>query len=381
MKFAFGLLSFLLVATVNATNDSNSPDDPADAVDIPVEVDVECPGVDFFKLSLPTAAFASKTLQETYNKVHQDIDGGDSFLSKIHFDHAFKKKGKRPKVDSDFEDDGDLLGQVATFAAGNGLRGSVDTEDGELVGAFRYWGSWMGNWGCRLCPYLLSNSGGVAVHAWEMAFVEAILESGHKQFDKIKTCTITIAPAPHAVVTHEEDPVELSVKKADDDQEEEDDVVQMSVEIDAGCDGIDYHKLTIEALGFASKALQETYNKVHQDLDGGDSFLSKTHFDHAFKKKGKRPLVAEELGEMDEDELGSWTKYWGSWMGNWGCRLCPDDAAVLGAGGIAVRAWEAEFTATLASSKHKEFSQAKNCNIDIFDKPVVADTATPLASA
>ena len=351
MKLALTL--FFLFALAAASN----PDDPADAVNIPVEVDVECPGVDFAKLSLPTAAFASKALQETYNKVQQDVDGGDSFLSKIHFDHAFKKKGKRPKFDSGLEEDGELV-----------------------VGATRYWGSWMGNWGCRLCPYLLSSSDGIAVQAWEMAFVAAILESDHKQFDKVKTCTITIAPSPQGVATIKEEPVELSVKQVDDN-EDEDDVVQMGVEVDAECDGIDYSKVTIEALGFASKALQDSYNEVQQDLNGGDSFLSKIHFDHVFKKKKKYQMqvaTTELRGSAkpgdDEGALAWGTRYWGSWMGNWGCRLCPDNYVgfdVLGGSGIELRAWEAEFTAKMASSKHEEFANAKSCSIDIFSKEAV----------
>jgi hypothetical protein len=51
------------------------------------------------------------------------------------------------------------------------------------------------------------------------------------------------------------------------------------ISIDVFCKGVNWKGLTIQEDDFSAKALMESYNTVHQELDGGDNFLSKVHFE------------------------------------------------------------------------------------------------------
>jgi hypothetical protein len=57
--------------------------------------------------------------------------------------------------------------------------------------------------------------------------------------------------------------------------------------------GVDWKGLTIEEDNFSAVALMESYNKVHQDLDGGDKFLSKVNFEG----------ISMGLGDSAEDDV------------------------------------------------------------------------------
>jgi hypothetical protein len=47
------------------------------------------------------------------------------------------------------------------------------------------------------------------------------------------------------------------------------------VEINANCQGVKWNKLSLEEDNFSAKAVMDSYNTVHQRLDGGDWHLAK----------------------------------------------------------------------------------------------------------
>ena len=297
-----------------------------DTTDTPVAILASCKGVDFAKLSIKADGFSAHMLQESYNKVHEETDNGDSFLTDLHFDHASKKKG-------------------------------------ETLGWYS-WGSYYGGWHCNLCPPdddgtagMLSGSG-AALRAWEAEFAAGLVRSKHEEFGKVKTCEIKIMPKPAYLET-------LAAEASVQDEEEETDT---PVAVLATCDGVDFSKLSIKADGFSAKVLRNSYNKVHEETDNGDSYLTDLHFDHASKKR--------------ENTLGWYS--WGSYYGGWHCNLCPPDddgtASMVSGSGSALRAWEAEFAAGLVRSKHEEFGKVKTCEIKIMPKPAYLATLAAEAS-
>jgi hypothetical protein len=51
----------------------------------PVSISVSCKGIDFKSLSAAEDDYSATVLMEAYNKAHQVLDGGDKFLSNVHF--------------------------------------------------------------------------------------------------------------------------------------------------------------------------------------------------------------------------------------------------------------------------------------------------------
>ena len=311
MHLNLGLLTLLSAA-------NKAPMVTEDTTDTPVVVVASCEGVDFSKLSIKADGFSAHVLQNSYNKVHEETDNGDSFLTDLHFDHASKRKRET------------------------------------LTSSSSYAGSFYGGWHCNLCPPdddgMMVSGSGAALRAWEAEFAAGLIGSQHDEFAKVKTCEIKIMPKPayFAAVQHVEEPVE-----------DEDDDTETPVVIEVTCDGDDFSKLSIKADGFSAQILQNTYNKVHEDTDNGDSYITGLHFDHASKKK--------------HGGVSLTSKYAGSFYGGWHCNLCPPDddgaAGMVTGSGAALRAWEAEFAGGLVGSKHEEFSSVKTCEIKIMPKP------------
>jgi hypothetical protein len=307
-----------------------------------VEIDIDCKGVHFDKLSLKALGYSSLALQESYNKVHNETDNGDGFLVHTHFDHVSKK---------------------------------TDIAEGELGMLGKYRPTvYIGGWGCNFCPedddssFLMVGDSGVALHAWESELTSAFVASPHKELAKAKSCKILAKVRPEAMV---ESGVEAAiVSKKPKKHSEEDALFKVDIGID--CKGVHFDKLSLKALGFSSTALQESYNTVHEETDNGDSFLVGTHFDHVSKKADASGLRG--MLDVAEGELGMLGKYRPTvYIGGWGCNFCPEDDdssfLMVGGSGVALRAWESAFATALKESPHKELAKAKSCKILAKAKP------------
>jgi hypothetical protein len=317
MKFTVAIIALLsAVHAKHATKAIRQSDD-----DTPVVVEVMCDGVGAL-ISLKAEGFASQALEATYNKVHEATDNGDAYLANLHFDHSEKKKHDGP----------------------------LDVESG--------WGGWYANWyrggwGCRFCPndddasFSMLGDSGTALRAWEAEYASALLQSQHDEFAKVKTCQIKISAARVPVVA-----VAAPVVKEDTQDD-------TPVVVEVMCDGVGA-LVSMKAEGYASQALEATYNKVHEATDNGDAYLANLHFDHSEKKKRDGPLSLR-------SGWGGWYANW--YRGGWGCRFCPndDDASfsMLGDSGTALRAWEIDYASALLQSKHEEFAKVKTCQIKI----------------
>ena len=167
MKFA--LATFLSLASVSALNVNE--DLPTKVLkiheeateflsaDTPVNINVDCTGLNMNKLSLANDVLVSHVLEDTYNKVHKDAD--DSQLTNVMF-HA-DRFGKN----------------VGRWSRGGG--------------------SWTGDYGCTLCKdddgMMRFSSAGALHKAWETELTSALLASGHKAFRNVKSCSINMSAA------------------------------------------------------------------------------------------------------------------------------------------------------------------------------------------
>jgi hypothetical protein len=311
-----------------------------------VEIDIDCKGVHFDKLSLKALGYSSKALQDSYNKVHKETDNADGFLVHTHFDHVSKK---------------------------------THVAEGELGMLGKYRPTvYIGGWGCNFCPedddssFLMVGDSGVALHAWESELTSAFVASPHKELAKAKSCKIKAKVRPEAMVESGIETALVSKKHSEED-------AIFKVEIDIDCKGIHFDKLSLKALGFSSTALQESYNTVHEETDNGDSFLVGTHFDHGPKKTDASGLRG--MLDVAEGELGMLGKYRPTvYIGGWGCNFCPEDDdssfLMVGGSGVALHAWESAFATALKESPHKELSKAKSCKILAKAKPSAVLLAT-----
>jgi hypothetical protein len=68
------------------------------------------------------------------------------------------------------------------------------------------------------------------------------------------------------------------------------------VSIDVYCKGVDWKSLTAKEDDASAEILMQAYNLVHQQLDGGDKYLAKVHF------QGLNMESAEDDEEYDDDD-------------------------------------------------------------------------------
>jgi hypothetical protein len=141
----------------------------ANEVEVPTEsvnLEVNCKGVDFSKLSATENTGVGILLEETYEQVHGDAGMADSQLTNI----------------------------VYTTTGDWGCRLCPDDDATALHG------TWTGDWGCRLCPndddasaFFSVGGMGAALKAWENKFESALQKTQHASFTKAGQCLIRTA--------------------------------------------------------------------------------------------------------------------------------------------------------------------------------------------
>lgn len=281
----------------------------------PIAIGLQCANVPMNHLSDHAHQIVAQALQDAYPTALND-DG--SFVANVRFDRSHATK-----------------------------------ED-----ALKWNGTW--NWGCRLCPndddttsmapvgaYAADFGGDVSpagLQAWESTLTSMFRSTGLPELEHARGCHISLY----------------------DQKDEEETMTDVSIAV--RCDGVDVSAL---GAGISARALEVSYNKVHEAFNGGDNSLSGLHFDQTHATK--------------EAKL----KWNGTW--NWGCRLCPnDDDVMVGTAPVAeflgkigcsfcdpednilltddaaLRAWEAEYTAALLETQSEAFANIQDCMIAII---------------
>ena len=103
---------------------------------------------------------------------------------------------------------------------------------------------------CRLCGGDDATAGLVDASkrkAWESLFAASISSGPHAAFKGASQCSIKVR-SNDAVVLESNVPV--------------------GVEVDVHCDNVNFADLSVRGIAASSKALKETYNSIHQALDG-----------------------------------------------------------------------------------------------------------------
>ena len=295
----------------------------------PIAIGLQCGNIRMDQLSGHAKQVVAQALVDSYKNSYALRDNNDSFLTAVHFDQSHATKE-----------------------------------------SLKWNGTW--NWGCRLCPNdddstmsapfaaFVAELGCTAcaptsiagVRAWEATFTNVLRATNHAELKKASSCQISL----HDRLLDEEESV-------------------ADVEIGVKCDNTDFTSLGAKASGFSARALEDSYNKVHDVFSGGDSFLAGVYFDGAHSAK-KAVLKWNgtwnwgcRLCPNDDDMLGGDASVVGGYVGQFGCTLCgPGDGKSMLMDETALRAWEAEYTAALLESQYHEFSSAKNCKIDVVAK-------------
>lgn len=260
-------------------------------------------------------------VMDAYNKVHKTSDNGDSVLSGIMWDSS----------------------QVTEeAAAANQLKWGSDD------------GGYSGYLGCELCgpdddaAALFVGTNAATLDAWQTEFA-ATLNEGPAVFQGANKCHIR-----------------MFNKKADDEVNVQAAVVEVAdpvlapVEVDVHCDGVNFDDLSLNEEAFSSKAIRDSYNEVHENLDNADYQLGSVAWDHAIPTT----TIMGMLGWGSDD---------GGYSGYLGCELCgPDDDAAfltMGSDGVALKAWQNLLTTKLNESPFPAFQKADRCKVKMFSKP------------
>jgi hypothetical protein len=191
---------------------------------------------------------------------------------------------------------------------------------------------------------------GVANNAWERAFVAGLASSQSKSFLNVQKCQIRMKPSSEYV---ENPNADIAVK----------------------CKGgPDFSNLNVAQATLVSHALQTSYNKVHTDIDDGDSDLADVFF-HAGTDGGLSDAADTVAVVATTPRRRGYI--WGGWAGDVGCRLCrsDDDAAVMlaGSNGAALTAWENEFVVALLQGSNADFHAVSSCDIKLTPHKKDAD--------
>ncbi|GAX18799.1 hypothetical protein FisN_26Hh099 [Fistulifera solaris] len=289
----------------------------------PIAIGLQCGNVRMDKLSDHAKQVMAQALVDSYKTSYALHDNNDSFLAGVHFDQSHATK--------------ESLKWNGTW--NYGCRLCPNDDDSTMSAPFA---AFVADLGCTAC----APTSVVGVSAWEATLTSILRATNHAELKKANACQISLH-----------------------DRLEEDETVE-HVEIGVKCDNADFASLGAKASGFSSRALEDSYNKVHELLKGGDSFLAGVHFDgaHSPKKAALKWNGTWNYGcrlcPNDDDTLGDASAV-GGYVGELGCALCAPDNSNLRGDDTVVRAWEAEYTAALLESQYAEFNNVKNCKIDI----------------
>ncbi|EEC43321.1 predicted protein [Phaeodactylum tricornutum CCAP 1055/1] len=355
MKFtaACALTLGLLVTQVMADPDPMRTD---------VELELSCKNVKFDRLTLEEQEFSAKILQDTYDAIHLIADNGDQELGNVHFDHPVMN-GRSVKADGDTEE------WVQRWSSING--------------------AYFGGWVCRFCydpddfDETLSAESNKMLGSrktqkeWEKAVTKALKDGPFTTFSRADKCSIDMRAANDLAETV----VQLKVTEEDDPEPSETDI-----EIDVGCKGLDFRKFDLPMAAFSSRALQESFNEVHQLADDDDNMLDHIHFGGALDSTLETNALRRR--KPFRRHTNRWSSVNGAYFGGWICRFCydPDDFDETLEGMVSTsmiekknrkkkkrdssdmhKAWEDRFLAKLLDHPKQVFKSARKCSIDFSD--------------
>lgn len=295
----------------------------------PIAIGLQCKNVHMDNLSHHAKQVVAQALMDSFKTSYAVHDNDNSFLHNVQFDQSHATKE-----------------------------------------ALKWNGTW--NWGCRLCPNdddstmtapiaaFVAELGCtncaptsiLGVKAWESTLTTLLRATDHTELKKANSCQISLHDPPA------------------------EETVVVGVDIGVKCANMDMMSLGVKARGFSSRALEDSYNKVQEVFNSsGDNFLVGVYFDstHSMKKASLKWNGTWNWGcrlcpNDDDITTLSDTALVGGYVGQFGCNICHPDDDKLFTNEAALHAWEAEYTALLLESSFHEFSNVKNCKIDIIAK-------------
>jgi hypothetical protein len=141
----------------------------------------------------------------------------------------------------------------------------------------------------------------------------------------------------------------------------------MDIEVDFYCKDMDVGKLSISGKTFLAKAVEESFNSVHQKLDQGDITLTGSHY-IGVKKVPVRDDNNSMMIRGQQEGVGKYKKPTlpdVRVMTSYGCRLCRDDDMQILSGGASMKMWESELAAFLVESGKPAFANVHSCDITV----------------
>ncbi|GAX21821.1 hypothetical protein FisN_30Hu020 [Fistulifera solaris] len=289
----------------------------AEPTTAPIAIGLQCDNVHLHQLSASAQQLVAQALQDSFQTSYALHDNGDSFLADVQFDQSHATK--------------ESLKWNGTW--NYGCRLCPNDDDSTLSAPFA---AFVADLGCSNC----APTSMAGVRAWENALTTMLRATNHAELKKTTACQISL-----------HDPEETIV----------------NVEIGVKCDNTDFAGLGAKASGFSVRALEDSYNKVHEMV--GDNFLAGVYFESAHTNQ-KAALKWNgtwnygcRLCPNDDDSM--LTSFVGGYAGQFGCSQCHEEGKMLFTKESALHAWEAEYTAALLESQFSEFVHAKDCKIDI----------------
>jgi hypothetical protein len=291
-----------------------------------VNIAVKCNGMNMKKLSVYDLAFLANVIEDSYNTVHGDIDDDDTELIDTHY---------------------------------QGNNAMLESSDLDLVQSSGYYRSSLI---CRYCKrrqaaeiFALVGDSDATLAQWENELAQGLVKSNKKAFDKVKQCSIKMAPAyvsEQLAIDNQDAPVQVADPSA-------------QVNIAVKCNGMNTKKLSVYDLAFLANEIEDSYNTVHGDIDDDDTELIDTHY------QGKNTLAA------GIDLVKSSGYYRSSLI----CRYCKrrqaaDILALVGDSEATQAQWENELAQGLVKSNKKAFEKVKQCSIKMAPAASATESKT-----
>ena len=225
-----------------------------DAAASTVNLEVACKGIDYGTLSAKALSFSAKALESTFNSVHKDMDG--TTLTSVAATGTLIGSGLLRGADSALTFSGKeapLKGQdssIDDFVSSSRLSVRLDSQssrNSRKIQSSRMYQM------CRLCGGDDAAAGLVDASkrkAWESLFAASISSGPHAAFKGASQCSIKV---------RSNDANQMVALESN---------VPVGVEVDVHCDNVNFADLSVRGIAASSHALKETYNSIHQALDG-----------------------------------------------------------------------------------------------------------------